>query len=169
MIRLVHNGSGIHSSGNVILDPGFLTTELKEAIPDCCIYNSITAEHAVKSAFYIPLSCLFPYSFYKPLHVVYIYIYLILCLFYPPSIEYGSLWIGALPLWFLVISHVPRTMSDWSIPPPSNLWEFPAGVKLSWFKKNSKFSEWGGWHGLKDDEVIQERNSKTNIICMASE
>ena len=37
MIRLVHNGSGIHNSGNVLLYPGFLTTVLKEAVPDCSI------------------------------------------------------------------------------------------------------------------------------------
>lgn len=37
MIRLGHNDSGIHNSGNVILDPGFLTTVLKEAVPDCSI------------------------------------------------------------------------------------------------------------------------------------
>ena len=32
---------------------------------------SLPTEHAIKLAFYILLSCLFPYSFYKPLHVLY--------------------------------------------------------------------------------------------------
>lgn len=32
---------------------------------------SLPTEHAIKLAFYILLFCLFPYSFYKPLHVLY--------------------------------------------------------------------------------------------------
>ena len=101
----------------MILDPGFLTTVLKEASPPRLLH--IKQYHSLQS---MPSSwhstssypVFFPTAFISL--CMYYIIYLILCLFYPPSVEYGSLWVGALPLWFLVIAHVPRTMSDWSSP-----------------------------------------------------
>lgn len=65
---------------------------------------------------------------------------------------------GIVPLWFSVISQVPRTMFGFALPLTQiveymrnvNLWDFPSGVNMKRFK-NSSLSQWGNM----DKEMIK--------------